>query len=132
MIFIASQAVHNCTVYSPSLTDGVLYLPNGAQDVILHCLCTAGSIATGPTFWSRNNAALLTQVNGNNAYYRNNVPAPLIIPNFAAVTHNGSYICTSSPRIEGTQMNGTVILASSGMCNFISKLCVALIKVNHS
>ena len=102
-----------CTIYSPSsTTDGVLlYIPNGAQNVMLYCICRGGNLAIGPTVWSHNNTALLTQVNQNNAYYRNNVPAPLIIPRFTAATHNGSYACTNP--IQG--MEGTINLASSGI-----------------
>ena len=104
-----------CTIYSPSsTTDGVLlYIPNGAQNVILYCICRIRNIAVGPTVWSHNNTALLTQVIGNNAYYRNNVPAPLIIPRFTAATHNGSYACTN-PNLG---VEGTIDLVSSGISN---------------
>ena len=35
----------------------------------------------------------MTEANGDNPYYRNNVPAPLIIPSFTA-TRAGTYCCT--------------------------------------
>ena len=113
-----------CTIYSPSsTTNGVLmYIPNGAQNVILYCICRGGNLAIGPTVWSHNNTALFTQVNGNNAYYRNNVPAPLIIPQFAAATHSGSYACRNP--ITGPEQ--TINLASSGISN-VSKLRMCFI-----
>ena len=49
----------------------------------------------GPTTWFINDAEVtLTQASGNNPYFRNNVPSPLIIPSFTA-TSAGTYRCTS-------------------------------------
>ena len=84
-----------CNIYSPSLTspDGVMYVPIGAQNVILYCICKIESIAVGPTRWFFNGQLITaTQANGNNTYYRNNVPSPVIIPYFDS-SHVGIYGC---------------------------------------
>ena len=70
-------------------------IPSGTQNVILYCICTRNNVAVGPTIWSFNGAELMTQASGDNPYYRNNVPAPLIIPSFTA-TSAGTYRCRGS------------------------------------
>ena len=93
-------------------------IPNGTQNVILYCICMRNNVAVGPTTWSFNNdVELMTQASGDNPYYRNNVPSPLIIPSFSA-TRVGTYGC-------GSLTNGpsvTIDLALLGMCNFYSSL----------
>ena len=70
-------------------------IPNGTQNVILYCICTRNNgVAAGPTFWYFNGVELMTEASGDNPYYRNNVPAPLIIPSFTA-THAGTYCCAA-------------------------------------
>ena len=71
----------------------MMHIPNGTQNVILYCICTRGGVAVGPTVWSFNDSELMNQANGDNPYYRNNVPAPLIIPSFTAI-RAGMYTCT--------------------------------------
>ena len=103
----------HCNIYSPSLNSigGVLHIPIGAQDVILYCICKDSYVAVGPTYWFFNDQQLETQMNGSNPYYRNNVPAPLIIPLFAA-SHNGSYSCSG---VFHVIENDTIKLVSSGI-----------------
>ena len=116
-------ATHICNIYSPSLTSngGVMYIPNGAQNVIIYCICTMENnneeFAVGPTRWYRNDQELPIAVSTSNPYYRNNVPAPLIIPRFTG-THIGSYVCMSIG-----DMTDTINLGSSGtyfICNINS------------
>ena len=86
-----------CTIYSPNVTtDGALiHIPSGTQNVILYCICIGNNdVAVGPTTWFIDGAAVTTIASGNNPYFRNNVPAPLIIPSFTA-THAGTYGCAS-------------------------------------
>ena len=68
-------------------------IPSGTQNVILYCICTRNNVAVAPTVWSFNGVELMTEANGDNPYYRNNIPAPLIIPSFTA-TRAGTYHCT--------------------------------------
>ena len=70
-----------------------------------------GGVAVGPTEWSFNSASVTaTQANGNNPYYRDNVPSPLIIPLF--VTGNdGTYECGSN----GTSYD-SITLTLPGTC----------------
>ena len=71
-------------------------IPSGTQNVILYCICRRDdNVAVGPTTWSFNGTELMTQASGDNPYYRNNVPAPLIIPSFTA-TRAGTYRCRGS------------------------------------
>ena len=84
---------------------------NGTQNVILYCICRRNNdVAVGPTTWFINGTAVTTTASGDNPYYRNNVPSPLIIPLFTA-THAGTYGCGSndSPRV-------TIDLAGSYIC----------------
>ena len=74
----------------------------------------------GPTIWSFNGVGLVTQASGNNPYYRNNVPTPLIIPSFTA-TYAGIYRCT------GVYVMVTINLAISRMYNYNSNLCILCI-----
>ena len=86
-----------CDIYSPSFTTsvGVLYISNGTQNVILYCICRRNNVAVGPTTWFIDGTAVTrTTASGDNPYYRNNVPSPLIIPLFTA-TRAGTYGCGS-------------------------------------
>ena len=70
----------------------------------------------GPTTWFINNTEVTrTTADGNNPYFRNNVPSPFIIPSFNA-DHVGTYRCQN---LEG---HATIDLAVSRMCNFYSSL----------
>ena len=70
-------------------------IPSGTQNVILYCICRRNGVAVGPATWFINNTEVTrTQASGNNLYYRDNVPAPLIIPSFTA-TRVGTYGCES-------------------------------------
>ena len=102
-----------CSIYSPSLTTagGMIDIPSGTQNVILYCICRRNDVAVGPTVWSFDGVELMTEASGDNPYYRNNVPAPLIIPSFTA-TRAGTYSCT---RVEVTV---TINLAISSMYNY--------------
>ena len=74
-------------------------ISSGTQNVILYCICRRSNVAVGPTTWFINNSELTrTTADGNNPYYRNNVPSPLIIPSFTA-TRAGTYRCIS---LDGT------------------------------
>ena len=78
-------------------------IPNGTQNVILYCICTRRiNVAVGPTTWFINGTAVTrTTASGDNPYYRNNVPSPLIIPLFTAA-NSGIYGCagvTSTPSV---------------------------------
>ena len=88
-----------------------MHITSGTQNVILYCICRRGNAAVGPTTWFINGAQLnRTTASGNNPYYRDKVPASLIIPLFNA-THAGTYGCanlTNTPSV-------TIDLAISGM-----------------
>ena len=88
-------------------------IPNGTHNAILYCICMRNNVAVGPTIWSFNGAELMTQASGDNPYYRNNVPAPLIIPSFTA-TYVGTYGCRSLTNAPSV----TIDLTLPGMCNF--------------
>ena len=99
--YTGPSGLRTCTIYSPSLTTNgeMIDIPSGTQNVILYCICTRNTnVVVGPTVWSFNGVELMTQASGDNPYYRNNVPTPLIIPSFTA-TRAGTYRCTS---FEGT------------------------------
>ena len=108
-----------CNIYSPSLTTdgGVMRIPSGTQNVILYCTCRRNNVAVGPATWFINGTQVThTTASGNNPYSRDNVPAPLIIPSFAA-TSAGTYGCTSNANAPSVTIN----LAVSGtysMCNY--------------
>ena len=107
-----------CRIYSPSITTagGMIDIPSGTQNVILYCICTRSNVAVGPTRWFINdNEITRTTADGNNPYFRNNVPSPLIIPSFNA-DHVGTYRC------ENVEGRATINLALSRMCNFYSSL----------
>ena len=98
-----------CDIYSLSLTisGGALYIANNAKNVILYCICLRPNVAVGPTYWFINNTAVTTTVSGNNPYYRENVPSPLIIPSFTA-THAGTYGCGGYPIEPKVTINLTI------------------------
>ena len=98
-------------------------IPYGTQNVILYCICTRNDssnrpVAVGPIEWFINGSAITaTTASGNNPYYRNNVPSPLIIPLFTdarAGTYGcGGLIATNTPITPSISID----LATSGMCN---------------
>ena len=101
-----------CNIYSPSLTTdgGVMYIPNGTQNVILYCICRRNNVALGPTYWFINGTRVTrTTASGNNPYSRNNVVAPLVIPSLTA-TYIGTYVCTS----DGDVNSAAIDLALAG------------------
>ena len=67
---------------------------NGTEDVILYCICMIDNVAVGPTRWFFNTTEVTDSPNGNNSYFRNNVPSPLIIPIFGT-SNVGTYRCES-------------------------------------
>ena len=70
-------------------------ITSGTQNVILYCICKKANVAVGPTTWFIDGAPLMhTTASGDNPYYRDNVPSPLIIPLFTA-TRAGTYGCAS-------------------------------------
>ena len=86
-------------------------IPSGTQNVILYCICTKINVAVVSPLWFINGAQVThTQASGNNPYYRDNVPAPLIITSFTA-DNVGTYGCKNffSARV-------TIDLAIFGMC----------------
>ena len=104
-----------CTIYSPHVTTNgaMMDIPSGTQNVILYCICSRPDVAVGPTTWFINGTAVTTTSIGNNPYYRDNVPSPLIIPSFTA-THAGTYGCGSSAPNPPTAPSVTIDLAISG------------------
>ena len=103
-----------CTIYSPNVTTNgaMMDIPGGTQNVILYCICRRNNVAVGPTIWFINGAEVYhTTASGNNPYYRNNVPSPLIIPTFTA-TLAGTYGCGSP--IDFDIPSVTIDLAISG------------------
>ena len=94
-------------------------IPSGRQSVILYCICTRNDtnnrpVAVGPTTWFIDGTAVTrTTASGDNLYYRDNVPSPLIIPIFTAA-HSGIYGCGSG---NGVSTPGaTIDVAIVGMC----------------
>ena len=117
-IYTGPLGIRICNIYSPSLTTdgGMIDIPSGTQNVILYCICTRNNVAVGPTRWFINNTEVTrTTASGNNPYYRDNVPAPLIIPSFNA-NHVGRYGCGSVDYVYS--VHATIDLALSRMCNF--------------
>ena len=91
-------------------------VPSGTQNVILYCICRRGNVAVGPTTWFIGGTAVTrTTASGDDPYYRNNVPSPLIIPLFTA-THSGTYGCGSEFPGPPTTPSVIIYLAISGMC----------------
>ena len=118
-IYTGSLDVRTCNIYSPSLTTNgeMIDIPSGTQNVILYCICRRDGVAIGPATWFINDIQLNhTTASGNNPYYRDNVPAPLIIPSFNA-NHVGRYNCGSVDYVY-TGERATIDLALSRMCNF--------------
>ena len=109
LIFTEPTGMYVCTIYSPNgINISVMAISSGTQNVILHCICRRNNVSTGPTRWFINGTVVATTASGDNPYYRNNVPSPLIIPSFDA-TRTGTYGCGSSaPTI-------TIDLAISGI-----------------
>ena len=95
------------------MTDsGVKIVPNEAQ-VIIYCACILNNVAVGPTRWFFHSEPVTlteTQLTNGSAYYRNNVPAPLIIPSFTA-SNVGTYSCSSD-----SSTTSIIQLMLQGMC----------------
>ena len=118
LIFTAPTGSRTCRIYSPSLTTAgaMIDIPSRTQNMILYCICRRDNVAVGPTRWRiNNNEVTRTTADGNNPYFRNNVPSPLIIPSFNA-NHVGKYKC------ENAEGRAIIYLAVSRMCNFYSSL----------
>ena len=111
-----------CTIYSPNVTTNgaMMDIPSGTQNsnVILYCICRRNNVAVGPTTWFINGTVVtLTTPSGDNPYYRDNVPSPLIIPLFTA-THAGMYSCGSgvSTSTPSATINLTIIAGMYVIC----------------
>ena len=111
-----------CSIISTSLStlttpSGVI--ANGTEDVILYCICLLNNInvAAGPTRWFINGTTEVadTSPNGNNPYYRNNVPSPLIIPLFGA-SNVGTYRCESQATTQTPDDSITLMLPCMYSC----------------
>ena len=112
-----------CNIIStslPTLTTPSGVIADGTEDVILYCIClTNDDIAVGPTRWFINSSSTPipdTSPNGNNPYFRNNVPSPLIIPMFGA-SNVGTYRCGSDNTIAAPDDDRiTLTLACMYLC----------------
>ena len=116
MIFTGPSGDRVCTIYSPNVTTNgaMMNIPSGTQNVILYCICTRTNVAVGPATWFIDGVRVTrTTASGDDPYYRDNVPAPLIIPTFTA-THAGTYGCASEAPGPPATPSVTIIL---GMCN---------------
>ena len=107
-----------CTIYSPNgINSTMMIIPSGTQNVILYCICRRTNVAVGPTTWFIDGTAVTsTTASGDNPYYRNNIPSPLIIPLFTA-TRAGTYGCggLNNDGTEPTSPSVSIDLAISGM-----------------
>ena len=71
----------------------------------------------GPATWFIDGTQVTrTTASGDNPYYRDNVPSPLIIPLFTA-THAGTYGCASEAPGPPTIPSVTINFAISGIIN---------------
>jgi len=76
-------------------------------------------VAVGPTRWFFNDTIVTaTQVNGNNPYYRDNVPSPFIIPLFVA-GNVGTYRCESDITTSAPGDSITLTLAGTYLHSYI-------------
>ena len=110
-----------CDIYSPSFATsvGVLYISNGTQNVILYCICKKNNVAVGPTTWFIDYTAVTrTTASGDNPYYRDNVPSPLIIPYFIP-TFVGTYGCGSYRPTEPSVTIDLAIIISGMIRKYI-------------
>ena len=99
ILYLAESGSRTCNIISTHLPNPGGVIANGTKNVILYCICDQGNVAVGPTEWSFNNARVTaTQANGNNPYYRDNVPSPLIIPLFVS-GNDGTYECGSNGNV---------------------------------
>ena len=91
-------------------------ITNGTQNVILYCICKRNNVAVGPTYWFIDGTAVTrATASGDNPYYRDNVPSPLIIPTFTTAV-SGIYGCGSGFGVSTPGV--TIDLAILGMCNW--------------
>ena len=115
-IIVPTTSQRTCNIVStslPTLTTPSGVIADGTKDMILYCICRTNNIniAVGPTRWSINGTGVTdTTPNGNNPYYRNNVPSPLIIPLFGA-SNVGTYRCDSDNTISTPDDSITLMLA---------------------
>ena len=117
LIFTDPSGDRVCTIYSPNVTtNGALMdIPRETQNVILYCICRRNNVAVGPATWFIDGVQVIsTTASGDNPYYRDNVPAPLIIPSF---TRAGTYGCASEFPGPPTTPSVMIDLAILGMCN---------------
>ena len=119
LIFTGPLGDRVCTIYSPNVTTNgaMMDIPSGIQNVILYCICRRNiNVAVGPTTWFIDGTVVTTTTaNGDNPYYRNNLPSPLIIPLFTA-TRAGTYGC-GGLNLDGTELTSpsvSIDLAVSG------------------
>ena len=101
-------------------------IANGTENVILYCVCRIEGIAVGPTQWFIDGTQVaLTQANGTNPYYRDNIPSPLIISSFTT-THVATYGCNGlyEPTV-------TTDLALIGICN-LSLYCYTILYIIYN
>ena len=108
-------------------------IPNGTQNMILYCICRRNNVAVGPTTWFIDGTAVTrTTASGDNPYYRDNVPSPLIIPLFTA-NNVGTYGCGSDAPYPPTTPSVTIDLAISGMyvamCNSNDLIMLAVMVI---
>ena len=89
-------------------------IANGTQNVILYCLCEENNIAVGPSIWFINGTQVthLEDDGSGDPYYRDNVPAPLIIPSFT-ISHVGTYRCASTSNSD--EESNSVFLTLPGL-----------------
>ena len=131
-----------CNIIStslPTVTTPSGVIANGTEDVILYCICLTNDddIAVGPTRWFIDNTEVTDDLpNGNNPYFRNNVPSPLIIPMFGA-SNVGTYRCGSDNTIAAPDDDRiTLTLACMYLCVSILKqniyVCMCTIHCNSS
>ena len=73
-------------------------------------------VAVGPATWLFDETGVTdASPNGNNPYYRNNVPSPLIIPLFGA-SNVGTYRCESHGSTSASGDSITLVLSSMYLC----------------
>ena len=141
MIFTGpSGLVRVCTIYSPNITTNgaMMDIPSGTQNVILYCICRRTNVAVGPAIWFINGTTVIrSTARGDNPYYRDKVPSPLIIPLFTA-THAGTYGCGSTIIVNNIPTNPTtpsvtIDLAIAGtyiaMCNCNGLIMLAVMVI---
>ena len=77
----------------------------------------------GPTIWFIDGTVVTTTASGDNPYYRNNVPSPLIIPSFTD-THAGTYGCGSTIFVNSIPTNPTTPSVTIDLAILSMYVCV--------